>query len=441
MSDSEHSTVTYTSVSILVEDDSDIGSPGIDGPPIMPEDPYAYIMAAYQVPPSPDYIPGPEVPPSPDYIPGPEVPPSPDYIPSPEEPQSPPLLDFVLEPMYPEYMPHEDEILPAEEQPLPAATSPTADSPGYVPESNPKETIMRNYSGNGVRRNEHDARECTIPDFLSATLLILRALRGVVGLTQLVRKLESVFSISNWTTIRKMPIANAWKMFEEDDDRQNVAQAYAAGTSERKEYAGTLPLCNKCKFYHNGPCTVKCANCKRVDHLTRDCWSSAATNNQRTLTCYGCGNQGHYRSDCPELKNRNHGNQAEGTEARGMVGPFKVLEQVESVAYKLKLPQELSRVHNTFHVSNLKKCYSDDPLVIPLEGLQVDNKLHFVEEPVEIMDREVKQLRRIRVPIVKVRWNFRQGPELHVNVKINSGRNIHTSSPRPHHHQVPYHKP
>ncbi|GKC20636.1 putative reverse transcriptase domain-containing protein, partial [Tanacetum coccineum] len=59
-------------------------------------------------------------------------------------------------------------------------------------------------------------------------------------------------------------------------------------------------------------------------------------------------------------------------------------------------------VHNTFHVSNLKKCYSDDPLVVPLEGLQVDDKLHFVEEPVEIMDREVKQLRRSRVPIVKV---------------------------------------
>ncbi|GJR19834.1 putative reverse transcriptase domain-containing protein [Tanacetum coccineum] len=90
-------------------------------------------------------------------------------------------------------------------------------------------------------------------------------------------------------------------------------------TGERKEYAGTLPLCNKCKFHHNGPCTVKCANCKRVGHLTRDCWSSAATNNQRTLTCYECGNQGHYKSDCPKLKNRNHGNQAEGTGTHGMV--------------------------------------------------------------------------------------------------------------------------
>ncbi|GJV51460.1 putative reverse transcriptase domain-containing protein [Tanacetum coccineum] len=93
------------------------------------------------------------------------------------------------------------------------------------------------------------------------------------------------------------------------------------------------------------------------------------------------------------------------------VGPFKVLKKVGAVAYKLELPQELSRVHNTFHVSNLKKCYSDDPLVVPLEGLQVDDKLHFVEEPIEVMDREVKQLRRSRVPIVKVRWNSWRGPE------------------------------
>ncbi|GKC31848.1 putative reverse transcriptase domain-containing protein [Tanacetum coccineum] len=90
---------------------------------------------------------------------------------------------------------------------------------------------------------------------------------------------------------------------------------------------------------------------------------------------------------------------------------FQVGDKVGAVAYKLELPQELSRVHNTFHVSNLKKCYSDDPLVVPLEGLQVDDKLHFVEEPVEIMDREVKQLRRSRVPIVKVRWNSKRGPE------------------------------
>ncbi|GKF25537.1 putative reverse transcriptase domain-containing protein, partial [Tanacetum coccineum] len=75
------------------------------------------------------------------------------------------------------------------------------------------------------------------------------------------------------------------------------------------------------------------------------------------------------------------------------VGPFKVLEQVRSVAYKLELSQELSRVHNTFHASNLKKCYVDKPLAVPLDGLHFDDKLQFVEELVEFIDREVKQLK------------------------------------------------
>nr|GEZ77716.1 putative reverse transcriptase domain-containing protein [Tanacetum cinerariifolium] len=72
------------------------------------------------------------------------------------------------------------------------------------------------------------------------------------------------------------------------------------------------------------------------------------------------------------------------------VGPFRVLERIGDVAYKLDLPEELSRVHNTFHVSNLKKCHADEPLVVPLDGLHFDDKLQFVEEPVEIMDRKVK---------------------------------------------------
>ncbi|GJZ76684.1 hypothetical protein Tco_0641356 [Tanacetum coccineum] len=69
---------------------------------------------------------------------------------------------------------------------------------------------------------------------------------------------------------------------------------------------------------------------------------------------------------------------------------LKVLAKVGKVAYRLELPQELSRVHHTFHVSNLKKCYADEPLVMPLEGIHVDDKLQFVEEPVEIMEREIK---------------------------------------------------
>ncbi|GJR26673.1 hypothetical protein Tco_1102905 [Tanacetum coccineum] len=107
MSDSEDYTVTYTAVSSPFRGLSDIGSSRVDGPPVMPEDPYAYVVAAFQAPPSPDYVPGPEYPPSPDFVP---------------------------EPVYPEFM-------PPEEQPLPAALSPTADPPGYVPESDLEEDL------------------------------------------------------------------------------------------------------------------------------------------------------------------------------------------------------------------------------------------------------------------------------------------------------------
>nr|GEV10177.1 putative reverse transcriptase domain-containing protein [Tanacetum cinerariifolium] len=93
------------------------------------------------------------------------------------------------------------------------------------------------------------------------------------------------------------------------------------------------------------------------------------------------------------------------------VGPFKVLAKVGKVAYRLEHPQELSKVHHTFHVSNLKKCYTDEPLVMPLEGIHVDDWLQFVEEPVKIMEGEIKRLKRSRIPLVKVRWNSMRGPE------------------------------
>ncbi|GJZ48309.1 hypothetical protein Tco_0602141, partial [Tanacetum coccineum] len=115
MSDSKDSTVTYTAISSPFGGMSDIGSLffwGVDGPPVMPEDPYAYVVAAFQAPSSPDYVSGPEY---------------------------PPLPEFVPEPVYPEFMPPEDDVLLTEEQPLPVVVSPTADSPGYVPESDPKD--------------------------------------------------------------------------------------------------------------------------------------------------------------------------------------------------------------------------------------------------------------------------------------------------------------
>ncbi|GJV39129.1 hypothetical protein Tco_1417569 [Tanacetum coccineum] len=93
------------------------------------------------------------------------------------------------------------------------------------------------------------------------------------------------------------------------------------------------------------------------------------------------------------------------------IRPFKILERIGPVAYKLELPKELSNIHSTFHVSNLNKCLSDESLIIPMKELRLDDKLNFVEEPVKIMDREVKQLKQSRIPIVKVRWNSKRGPK------------------------------
>ncbi|GJZ59218.1 hypothetical protein Tco_0615034 [Tanacetum coccineum] len=87
--------------------------------------------------------------------------------------------------------------------------------------------------------------------------------------------------------------------------------------------------------------------------------------------------------------------------------PFKILAKVGTVAYRLELLDQLSRVYSTFYVSNMKKCFSDEPLAIPLDEIQIDDKLNFIEEPIKIMDREVKRLKQNRIPIVKVRWNSR----------------------------------
>ncbi|GJU71260.1 putative reverse transcriptase domain-containing protein [Tanacetum coccineum] len=96
---------------------------------------------------------------------------------------------------------------------------------------------------------------------------------------------------------------------------QNVARAYTAGNNEKKGYVGLLPYCNKCKLHHAGPCIVRCGNCKRVGHITRDCTTAVTPNTQRALVrnqsgivCYECRRPGHFRKDCPKLRNQNRGN-------------------------------------------------------------------------------------------------------------------------------------
>ncbi|GJS50221.1 putative reverse transcriptase domain-containing protein [Tanacetum coccineum] len=299
-------------------------------------------------------------------------------------------------------------------------------------------------SGIGERRQASIVRECTYTDFLKCQPINFKGTEGVVGLTQWLEKMESVFHISNctvacqvrairhdiayampWKTLKEMMTdkycpkseikkleTKIWnlkvkgtdvmsynqrfqelalmcdRMFPEESDvvekyvgglpdmihgsvkalkpktmqeaiefatelmdkkiltiterqaenkrkfedtsrnnqnqqqpfkRNNVERAYTDGPGERKPYGGSKPLCPKCNYHHDGPCDAKCTNCKRICHLARDCKNrhAAANNNQRAqgtnqrvLTCYECGAQGHFKSDCLKLKNGNQGNRA-----------------------------------------------------------------------------------------------------------------------------------
>ncbi|GKD50951.1 putative reverse transcriptase domain-containing protein [Tanacetum coccineum] len=93
------------------------------------------------------------------------------------------------------------------------------------------------------------------------------------------------------------------------------------------------------------------------------------------------------------------------------IGPFRNLARVGHVAYTLEFPEELKGIHSTFHVLNLKRCLEEGDIVVPMDEIQLDDKLHMIEEPVEVLDREVKRLKQSQIPIVKVRWNSLRGPE------------------------------
>ncbi|GJZ24566.1 hypothetical protein Tco_0562025 [Tanacetum coccineum] len=106
-------------------------------------------------------------------------------------------------------------------------------------------------------------------------------------------------------------------------------------------------------------------------------------------------------------RQKSYANKRKGKLAPRYVGPFEIVECVGPVACHLRLPQELSSIHDTFHVSNLKKCPADASLQVPLEEIEINDKL----QPVEIVDKEVKKLKRKWIPIVKVRWNCQRGAE------------------------------
>ncbi|GJV88540.1 putative reverse transcriptase domain-containing protein [Tanacetum coccineum] len=133
------------------------------------------------------------------------------------------------------------------------------------------------------------------------------------------------------------------------------------GNNERKGYAGPHPLCNKCRYHHVGPCTVKCNNCKRVGHQTRDCRSAAAVpntqrvplGNQQGVICYECGRSGHVKRECPKLRNQNHGNRV-GNKTRNHTGGNEATARAYTIGGGGTNPDS-NVVTDTFLLNN---CYA-----------------------------------------------------------------------------------
>nr|GEX84737.1 putative reverse transcriptase domain-containing protein [Tanacetum cinerariifolium] len=208
-------------------------------------------------------------------------------------------------------------------------------------------------SGTGVRRTERVTQECTYQDFMKCQPLYFKGTEGVVELTQWFERMETVFRISNCLAENRIKFAtctllacaltrwNSYVRIVGNDAayvmtwielKKKIADKYCLrnemkkikaelwnlevqGSGNRQQYAGSIPLCPKCNFNHDGPCTPRCYKCNKSGYLSRDCKSltnANVANNQRgngagqKVSCYECGAQGHFKRYCPKLKNNNN---------------------------------------------------------------------------------------------------------------------------------------
>ncbi|GJR95822.1 reverse transcriptase domain-containing protein [Tanacetum coccineum] len=191
-----------------------------------------------------------------------------------------------------------------EDQPLPADASPTALSPGYIADSDPEkdeEDPEEDPADYPADRGDNDDNESSDDDDDDDDEMMTTVNQGMS-----VEEIERVVA---------QRVANAIEAIAIYDTKTNIAlnssqlnkghkvpRAHTTWTINKKAYAGSLPLYNQFKFHHNGSCTVKCGNCKKVGHIIQNCKTPATTRNQRTCTCYECGSLRHYKSECPIVK-------------------------------------------------------------------------------------------------------------------------------------------
>nr|GEX32704.1 putative reverse transcriptase domain-containing protein [Tanacetum cinerariifolium] len=316
----------------------------------MPEDPYAYVVAAFQALPLPYYVSGPEEPE--------QAPPSLVYIP------------YVPKPVYPNYIPPEDDVFPAEEQPLPAAASPTAEDTWIDTRDVAEEETLTTHEGVNTRVTE------------------LAAMQE--------QDTQDIYEVIEDTQGTRLDMSIVYHP-ETDSQSERIIQTLKDMLRACAIDFGKALYGRKCRspVYWTevggaqilGPELIQ-ETIEKIVQIKQG--MQAARDRQKSYA---------------DLKHKPIEFQVED-KVMLKVSPWK--GSIGDVTYKLDLPEELSKVHNSLHVSNLKKCHADEPLTIPLDGPHLDDKFDFVEKPVEIIDREVKRLKRSRIPLVKVQWNSKR---------------------------------